>query len=93
MLVRLNSVSLTSARPFAFCFTWKVACFGSRMEVAVITLVVIGVISLIVIATLVGLVAERDARARAWRRIAEERRWIWEQRSGAGDNSDVEHGA
>lgn len=56
-----------------------------------ITLVVIGVVSLIAIATLIGLVAERDARAAAWRRIAEERRWNWEQRLGTGDNPNHEH--
>lgn len=54
-----------------------------------ITLIVIGVAALTVIAALIGLVAERDARAAAWRRIAEERRWNWEQRSGADNTSDA----
>jgi len=44
--------------------------------------IVIGLVALIAIATMIGITMERTARATAWRRIAEERRWNWEQRSG-----------
>jgi uncharacterized membrane protein YsdA (DUF1294 family) len=53
------------------------------MDVSVITitvvLVVIGLIALSAVA------ADRAARAEAWRRIAEERRWNWEHRSTDSD--------
>ena len=53
------------------------------MNVDVITiavvLVVIGLLALSVVA------ADRAARAEAWRRIAEERRWNWEHRSSDND--------
>ena len=50
-----------------------------------LSVIVIGLVAIIVIATMIGLSVERSAQARAWRRIAEERRWNWEQRSGAGE--------
>lgn len=50
----------------------------------IVIVIVIGLVVIIAIATMIRLTVERDTRARAWRRIAEERRWNWEQRSGAG---------
>lgn len=52
-------------------------------------LFVIGLVVVSAIATMIGLTVERDARARAWRRIAEERRWNREQRPGVGDDPNA----
>lgn len=45
-----------------------------------VTIIVLGVAVLVVIAITIGRVADRQARDEAWRRIARERRDIWEQR-------------
>lgn len=39
-------------------------------------------------AAFVGIQIEMGARSRAWRRIAEERRWNWERRLESGHLSD-----
>lgn len=61
--------------------------YDSRKETHVdltLPIIVIGLAVIVAIAVLVGAAAERDARAHAWRMIAEERRWNWEQRVGDG---------
>ena len=41
------------------------------------------------VAVVIALLAEFGARSRAWRRIAEERRWDWERRiESSNDRSD-----
>lgn len=51
-------------------------------------MIIVGLVLLTAVAAVIGLAVERDARARAWRRIAEERRWNWDRRSGAVEGQD-----
>lgn len=46
--------------------------------------IVIDLVAIIMIAIIIRLSMERSAQSKAWRRIAEERRWNWEQWAGAG---------
>lgn len=52
-------------------------------------LVIAGLALVVALIALLALRGEVDARTEAWRRIAEERRWNWEQRDTAWRDEDT----